>query len=640
MSTRRFDLTALPESRVAAARQAALPELRSAELRAAEPGAAEPVQAAALRRLGDGRLSRVGGALLRLQREHGNRYVQRVLGHARGRAGQVAQSPAVPGVQTKLVVGPAGDRYEREADQVAETVLRSLPGRSGAARGPEPTEPESAGPEPAGPESAERGPAISRKAAPGADPLAGTSVDAGSEAAIARARSGGAALDPAVRSEMESAFGRDFRAVRIHQGPAADRLNRRLQARAFTSGPDIFFSSGAYRPTSSDGQALLAHELTHVVQQGAAGWIGRAPDRPATGDRPAAGDPPAVTPGRGRAVQRAVLAIDGATDDKVSKRITRNCLTNLTSHKQIPTATGKQVQDYPAGDARGQVYGPGTARAVLADLTAGSSTIGPLETLYILGHGSTRKVADLTPGKLATGLATAFTGYPGTFTGAIKLVACYSASKFMDGKKKTAGTGETYASRLRTEFDTMSHATFRPRFVEGIQGISWVDEDTGQRVGYEVLGAKRGLLSPLEQVYDDTSLQKKWLAALQKNDPAERKRRMDDILKRAHKSFGVPVGTPRRMVGEPARERYLSTSALSDFTAAVTLLRSAASKEEKSPNRALAAAALDRMRLDWESLGTNERKSVRKSAVRAHSAYLKAFQDRRMTSKTRAEWTV
>lgn len=69
---------------------------------------------------------------------------------------------------------------------------------------------------------------------------------------------------------MEGAFGADFSAVRIHQGASSDRLNSELNARAFTTGPDVFLRSGEYRPASTSGSELLAHELTHVVQQGAA----------------------------------------------------------------------------------------------------------------------------------------------------------------------------------------------------------------------------------------------------------------------------------------------------------------------------------------------------------------------------------
>ena len=88
------------------------------------------------------------------------------------------------------------------------------------------------------------------------------------ERGITQSRGGGRPLDKAVQGSMEQAFGTDFSQVRIHTGAQADSLNRSLSARAFTTGQDIFFKEGNYNPGSSAGRELLAHELTHVVQQG------------------------------------------------------------------------------------------------------------------------------------------------------------------------------------------------------------------------------------------------------------------------------------------------------------------------------------------------------------------------------------
>jgi len=76
-------------------------------------------------------------------------------------------------------------------------------------------------------------------------------------------RGGGSTLDAGARSSMESAFGDQFDDVRIHTGSEADSLNRSVSAKAFTTGTDIFFSDQA----SPSDHNLLAHELTHVVQQ-------------------------------------------------------------------------------------------------------------------------------------------------------------------------------------------------------------------------------------------------------------------------------------------------------------------------------------------------------------------------------------
>jgi hypothetical protein len=66
---------------------------------------------------------------------------------------------------------------------------------------------------------------------------------------------------------MERGFGHDFRDVRVHAGPSDGALAQRINARAFTVGSDVFFAPGQFRPDSFGGQRLLAHELTHVVQQ-------------------------------------------------------------------------------------------------------------------------------------------------------------------------------------------------------------------------------------------------------------------------------------------------------------------------------------------------------------------------------------
>ena len=80
-------------------------------------------------------------------------------------------------------------------------------------------------------------------------------------------RGGGQPLDGQVQTRMSDATGHDFSGVKVHTSPESDQLNHQLGAKAFTTGGDIFFRSGAYQPQSSEGQELLAHELTHVVQQ-------------------------------------------------------------------------------------------------------------------------------------------------------------------------------------------------------------------------------------------------------------------------------------------------------------------------------------------------------------------------------------
>ena len=85
---------------------------------------------------------------------------------------------------------------------------------------------------------------------------------------INSARGNGQALDSNVQAQMGESIGADFSNVRVHTGSESNQLNEQLGAKAFTTGSDVFFRDGEYSPGSSSGQELIAHELTHVVQQG------------------------------------------------------------------------------------------------------------------------------------------------------------------------------------------------------------------------------------------------------------------------------------------------------------------------------------------------------------------------------------
>lgn len=143
-------------------------------------------------------------------------------------------------LQPNLVVGTTDDPLEREADEVADQVVS--PGKG---RGPTPTAPR-----------IQRAPSLQS----GGRALASSSVE--------RALSDpGAPLDQGTRHSMQRRFGHDFSRVRIHAGAAAERSANELAARAYTVGHDIVFGTGQFAPGSAMGRRLLAHELTHVVQQ-------------------------------------------------------------------------------------------------------------------------------------------------------------------------------------------------------------------------------------------------------------------------------------------------------------------------------------------------------------------------------------
>ncbi len=151
-------------------------------------------------------------------------------------------------IQAKLIVGPADDPYEREAERVAAQVASGGVTASEVSALQEPAEVQAMPAAPAvGPAGGEAPPEVAR--------------------ALAANRGAGAPLPEPTRATMEQHFGADLSAVRVHTGPQAEQLNRQLGAQAFTWGNDIYMGAGKYNPATQTGQRLLAHELTHVVQQ-------------------------------------------------------------------------------------------------------------------------------------------------------------------------------------------------------------------------------------------------------------------------------------------------------------------------------------------------------------------------------------
>jgi|GEM_PF-6640555 len=92
-------------------------------------------------------------------------------------------------------------------------------------------------------------------------------IDTSMETTLKARKGKGAPLEKNVKVEMESGFGTNFGDVRIHTDKEAQELAGKVGAQAFTYGNDIYFNSGKYNPASSEGKFLLAHELTHVLQQ-------------------------------------------------------------------------------------------------------------------------------------------------------------------------------------------------------------------------------------------------------------------------------------------------------------------------------------------------------------------------------------
>ena len=161
-------------------------------------------------------------------------------------------------IQRKLLVGGADDPLETEADAMADKVMR-MPETSFIQRKCAHCEEED--------RSIQRRPLPSFIQKKGSE--SGSVADDEVSNAIQSTRGGGNALPEGTRDFMEHRFGTGFSSVHVHTGEQAAQLSDRLNARAFTIGNDIYFNRGMYDPGSDAGKQLMAHELTHVVQQGA-----------------------------------------------------------------------------------------------------------------------------------------------------------------------------------------------------------------------------------------------------------------------------------------------------------------------------------------------------------------------------------
>lgn len=190
-------------------------------------------------------------------------------------------SPMAKGeIAGAATISSPGDPHEREADEVAEKVMRIA-------------EPARIGPASvaiqracAACEDDERK-TIHEKRAPSTG--AGAGLD--TAAAVRAAEHGGEALPKATRDFFEPFFGHDLGPVRVHASAEATRGARAVQARAYTIGHDIVFGHGEYAPDTAAGRRLLAHELTHVMQQRAvpSGSASELQRQPSGGPAPSGG---------------------------------------------------------------------------------------------------------------------------------------------------------------------------------------------------------------------------------------------------------------------------------------------------------------------------------------------------------------
>jgi len=217
-----------------------------------------PLDSAAVTRIQRDPYNTPRNDILALQRTVGNRAVAALV---RGETHDVA-------IQTKLEVGPVNDAYEQEADRVARLVTSGIAQRKPAANVKSRDEESEGETPPSGPAFTVKR-MVQRKGATtkGVRSDGSFTADASVHTRIRRMESSGRPLSEGVRRQMEPGFGADLSHVRIHTGGDAVQLSRDIGARAFTHGSHIAFAAGQYNPNSQGGRGLLAHELTHTIQQ-------------------------------------------------------------------------------------------------------------------------------------------------------------------------------------------------------------------------------------------------------------------------------------------------------------------------------------------------------------------------------------
>ena len=198
-------------------------------------------------------------------------------------------------IQAKLNIGEPNDKYEKEADEIATKVVQQInaPSQDSSVQRQDAMEENE--------NELQMKPAISKIQRQGSmeeedelqmkslvqrrENIGGGEASTDLESSIQRARGSGQSLDARLKAKMGQAMGADFSGVKVHTDSQSDQLNKSIQAKAFTTGQDVFFRQGAYDPSSRGGQELIAHELTHVVQQTGAGQT--QSDRPIINKAPA-----------------------------------------------------------------------------------------------------------------------------------------------------------------------------------------------------------------------------------------------------------------------------------------------------------------------------------------------------------------
>jgi hypothetical protein len=291
---------------------------------------------------------------------------------------------------------------------------------------------------------------------------------------IHRARSGGQPLDGAVQAQMSGALGYDFSGVRVHTDSEADVLSQQLSAKAFTIGQDIFFRRGEYSPGVGSGWKMIAHELTHVVQQ--------------------------IQGRMGSNTQARGVAVDGDVElehqaDMMEERAT--CAGGIIQRMvAVPTETGnvKDVEDWII--VAGINYALRRAGGPVVDFGhADFSRMAPEEELIILQHGQPGQVGQLNADDIVTKLVTHPEAIPRHIS-AVTFMSCFAGADVPGGPANSSLVDSARAGLVAYGYDEV--------LVSGAEGPAIADIPG-------VVGAGPGLPAPPLHVVQPQMVQ---LAAL------------------------------------------------------------------------------------------------------------------------------
>jgi ribosomal protein S27E len=307
-------------------------------------------------------------------------------------------------IQPKLSVGAVDDPFEREADAMADRVMR-MPDSSFIQRKCASCEEEEKINRMAEPSFLQRKCAgceheeeqIHRKITPfiqeKGNGLGGGMASESVTNQINASRGGGSKMSENTLNFMESRFGSDFSGVKIHTDTNAVQMSRELNAQAFTVGSDIYFNQGKYSPESASGKHLLAHELTHTVQQG--GGVERKIQKFDSPEHVAVGN------AGGQSVSGYILLLLHTRD--LPNRTSPVSLWSPDMQELFNNGTPQQKRFMQSGLSYGEIV------ALSGDFygTANQLYIAPIREVYTLlplisGHATTQQLEAATGGRYMT----------------------------------------------------------------------------------------------------------------------------------------------------------------------------------------------------------------------------------------------